>query len=61
MNEKDKERNPNQQRERQRARNISMMGFDSASSSFPAKLVIQSYRKKLKKANFRKQLARNDR
>ena len=48
VNEKDKKRKPNRQ-EAERARNISVMRFDSA-TSFPSLFVIKSY-KKLKVQN----------
>ena len=37
-------RNPNRQRERERYLGIFIMRFDSATSSFPASLVIKSYK-----------------
>ena len=47
------------ERERERERGIfSMTGFDSASSSFLALLVIKSYKKKLKSAKFERKISR---
>ena len=45
MNKKEKDRNPNRQRE-QELGIFSMMRFESANTSFLALLVIKSYRKK---------------
>ena len=52
MNEKEKERNPNRKREKETVIS-SMIGFDTATSSFPTLLIYKSYRKKWKaKFNF---------
>ena len=48
VNEQEKEKNPNRKRE---IGIFSMVGFDSATSSFLALLVIISYRKNRKKQN----------
>ena len=49
MNAKEKETNPNRQREEETAI-FPMIGFDSATSSFPALLIKKPYRKELKMA-----------
>ena len=55
MNVKEKERKPNRKRERERERErktgiSSMIGFDTATSSFLNLLINILYRKKMKKA-----------
>ena len=53
MNEKEKERNPNQEREKETGLSP-IIGFDTATSSFLTLLIIKSYRKKLKKSKLKK-------
>ena len=55
MNEKEKERNPNQEGEKETGIS-SMIGFDNATSSFLTLLINKSYRKKLKKVKSKKNL-----
>ena len=53
MNEKEKERNPNREGEKETGIS-SMIGFDTATSSFLTLLITKSYRKKLKKVKLKK-------